>query len=485
LCWEFKVSEGGGVWVGIDIGTQTAKVLAVTSDGQVLGQGRAPLTDHRDGPRHEQDANEWWAAVGSASRAALAQVAPGEVRRVAVCATSGTLVVLDRELNPLGPALMYDDQRAARQSDDLIHAVPAEEWRELGMRPQPSSPMAKLAWLRENWPHSSAMVRHQADFVTSRLAGEALPTDTSHALKSGADPITGSWPPPVRAALGLPDGALPEVVRPGTTVGTVCTAAAEATGIAAGTPIVAGMTDGCAAQLASGVLTVGGWNSVLGTTLVFKGVARHRISTASVYSHLGPDGMWWPGGASNTGAGALSSVFTDTELSTMDNCVTLDHPAGAVLYPLVGRGERFPFVAGDAVGFALGQPHDRMDHYAALLQGVAYVEKLCVDQLAVLGAPVGESIRVTGGGVRSAAWTQLRADVLDRRLEIPAVTESAFGMAVLAAGSVDGLAEAACRMVRVERVFHPRPWVGQRLAEGYRRLVAEMRDRGWLPEVDQ
>jgi D-ribulokinase len=256
--------------------------------------------------------------------------------------------------------------------------------------------------------------------------------------------------------------------------------------------VVAGMTDGCAGQLAAGALRAGGWNSVLGTTLVLKGVTERRVTDpgGGAYSHRAPDGRWWLGGASGAGAGALAHAFPGADLAEMDAAAELDRPASCVSYPLVGRGERFPFVAPEAEGFTVGRPAGELDRYAALLQGVAYLERLCVDHLGMLGAPVREPVRVTGGAVRSAAWTQLRADVLDRRMEVPAVTDPAFGMAVLAAGSTagaegieaGGIEVAAERMVHVARVFRPRPAVGARLAEGYHRLAAALRDRGWLPE---
>ncbi|MCP2164534.1 FGGY-family carbohydrate kinase [Goodfellowiella coeruleoviolacea] len=471
------------VWVGVDLGTQGVKVLAATGTGRVLGRGSAPLDDHRAGPRHEQDPEQWWTALVTACRTALAEVPAAAVRRVAVCATSGTLVVADHDLRPLLPALMYDDLRAADDGADLLDRVDESVWRRLGVRPQPSWAVAKLAWLGRNARGELArgVVLHQADFVTSRLAGELLPSDTSHALKSGADPVSATWPDEIRAVLGLPEHALPRLVRPGGVIGEVSRAAAEVTGLPAGAAIVAGMTDGCASQLATGALTVGSWNSVLGTTLVFKGVAERQVFDTSVYSHLGPDGRWWPGGASSTGAGVLTTAFPGADLAALDRDAPLDEPAGCVSYPLAGRGERFPFVAADAEGFTLGQPRGELDRYVSVLQGVAYLERLCVAHLGSLGAPVGESIRVTGGGVRSAPWTQLRADVLGRRLEVPAVTEPAFGMAVLAASSEYGLAASAERMVRVDREFLPRPEVGDRLAAGYHRLADALAQRGWLP----
>jgi D-ribulokinase len=478
---------GADVWVGVDLGTQGARAIAATGTGEVVGRGDAPLRGWRQGPRHEQDAEQWWAAVSTATRAALRDVPAPAVRRVAVCATSGTLVLVDAGLRPMAPALMYDDLRAAEENARVLAAVPEKVWRRLGVRPQPSWAVAKLAWLAAALPAElrRGVVLHQADFVTGRLAGRLLPGDTSHALKSAADPVTASWPREVLAAVGVPERALPDLVRPGTQIGEVCPRAAEVTGLPAGTPIVAGMTDGCAAQLATGTLQTGRWNAVLGTTLVLKGVTERRVDdpTGAAYSHRAPDGRWWLGGASSTGAGALSHAFPRADLAAMDAAARWAEPAGCVIYPLIGRGERFPFVAADAQGFTLGSPRSELDRYAALLQGVAFLERLCVEHLDALGAPVGEPMRVSGGAVRSEAWTQLRADVLGRRLEVPAVTDPAFGMAMLSAGSVQGIPEAARRMVRTCRVFEPRPAVGARLADGYHRLVAALRERGWLAEA--
>ncbi len=486
------LNSGTPVWVGIDVGTQGVRAIAVDDHGMVLGGGAAPLHSRRWAGRHEQDAEDWWAAVGTAARAATAEVAAAgqlpAVRAVAVCATSGTVVLTDRDLRPRAAALMYDDDRAVSEAHTVVDSVPAHVWRRTGARPQPSWAFPRIAWLAHTISDraTSARVAHQSDFVTGRLNGAPVPVDTSHALKSGVDPAAATWPAEVTAAIGMPDHALPDLVAPGTAIGSVCPAAAAHTGIPEGTTIIAGMTDGCASQLAAGALAPGTWNSVLGTTLVLKGAARERISDpeSGVYSHYSPDGHWWPGGASSTGAGVLRTAFPEANLPAMDAAATLDAPAGALVYPLSGRGERFPFTAPDATGFTLGQPRDEADRYAATLQGVAYLERLCLDRLDALGAVVRGPLRVTGGAVASRAWTQLRADVLGRRLELPAATESAYGMAVLAraAATDTPLSGAAERMVRVRETVEPRPEVTERLREPYQRLVAELGARGWLPD---
>ncbi|MEU3937576.1 FGGY family carbohydrate kinase [Streptomyces sp. NPDC029044] len=475
------VDEGAGegaAWLGVDLGTQSVRVLLVTADGTVLGSGSARLTGRRDGVRHEQDPLRWWAALCEASRAALGSAPPGRpVGGLAVCGTSGTVLLTDGSGRPVSPALMYDDGRARAQ---------AARAREAGLAVQDTWALPKALWLLGEYGGTPLRLTHQPDLIVGRLTGEPPPADSSHALKTGYDLAGDRWPEAALARLGLPEGLLPEVVRPGTRLGEVCPAAADATGIPAGTPVLAGMTDGCAAQIASGALRPGSWNSVLGTTLVLKGAARDPVRDPSgvVYNHRAPDGTWLPGGASSVGAGALAAHFPGADPAGMDAPARAYEPSNAVAYPLVSPGERFPFRAPEATPFVLGDPVEDADLWAALLQGVGLTERLCLDYLHHLGAPLEGPLTFTGGGARSPYWNQLRADILGRPARVPEQTEPALGMAALAAHGASGagaLADIAERMVRVRTVVEPRPGRTAVFAEPYARLVDALRDRGWLP----
>ena len=138
------------VWVGIDVGTQSVRVYALSSSGEVVGRGAVALRGRRDGERHEQDPRTWWPAVAAASRAALLGVAPERVRGVATCATSGTILLVDRDGEPLTPALMYDDGRAAAQ------AAAIDARRVFEHRISPSWALAKLHWMLGAWPDLAA-----------------------------------------------------------------------------------------------------------------------------------------------------------------------------------------------------------------------------------------------------------------------------------------------------------------------------------------
>ena len=455
----------------------------------MVGQGSHPLTSRRDGPRHEQNPEDWWRATVSACRAAVISLPASSIQGLAAAGTSGTLLLVDRSGKALTSGLMYDDSRAVDEAR-LVNEAGASTWDSLGYRMQPSWALPKLLWLlRENRAFiPSARLAHQVDFINRCFSGHDVLSDSSNSLKTGYDSIRESWPRDVLETLGVPNHILPAVVRSGTQIATVCREAAALTGIPAGTPIIAGMTDGCAAQIASGSMDVGSWNSVLGTTLVLKGVASTLIRDPAgvVYSHRSPDGNWLPGGASSTGAGILTQQFAGRDLDALSAQAADREPAGVIVYPLASRGERFPFIAPDAKGFVLGTPIDEIDLYAGLLQGVAFVERLCFDSFDILGVPFGGGLTFTGGATRSHYWNQLRADILGQTVRLPENAEPALGMAVLAAAKGRNgpkllVSDAAREMVRIRDVVEPRRNRVIRFNEPYLRLVDELARCGWIP----
>ena len=419
------------VVVGIDVATADVRAEALDARGRVQGRGQAPLaapTSPRPG-HHEQDARSWGPAAEEALRSAAAGLT---VVAVSVCATSGTIVALDQHGAPIGPALMYDDQRD------------------------------RLPWLADNRP-GIGRVAHASDVVVAHLVGHATPTDWSHALKSGYDPEARAW-----RVEGVPAHLLPDVVAPATVVGRA----------AVGGDVRLGMTDGCASQLAAGAAEPGRYVSVLGTTLVLKGATAERLSdpTGVVYSHRHPDGWWLPGGASNTGGGALQD-FDD--LASWDERARQHGPARHVTYPLVGRGERFPFLDPDAEAFVVGEPADEVDRYRAILEGVAFVERLGYERLRALGAPAPSTIVATGRGSASGVWNLIRATVLGVPLVAAPHAGTARGAAILAAaGSLHpDLAEATAAMAATGEQVEPDESERDVLEASYRRFVSEIKAR--------
>lgn len=465
--------------VGIDVGTQSVRVVLVEEDGRIAASGSAPLSSVRSGgARHEQDPEAWWRAVGEASRQATGALGGREIGGLAICSTSGAILLGDDEGTPLTPALMYDDGRADEEAGERV-------WTSLGYGMRSSFALPKLLWLlRSGGVDGAARLLHSADFVASQLAGEPVATDWSHALKTGYDLVNERWPDEVLETLEVPEGLLPEVVRPGVLIGEVGGPAAYHTGLPAGTPIRAGMTDGCAAQIAAGALEEGRWNSDLGTTLALKGVTREllRDPNGVVYCHRHPDEGWLPGGASNVGAGALAEYFADRDLAALEERASERGPAAAVVYPLTSQGERFPFARSDAVGFESGEPADEVERYRAVLEGVAFTEKLCFVYLESLGARVSGPVALTGGGANSRLWSQLRADVLGLPVSIPRSAEPAIGMVILARGGKGSVINTTTRMTREGATIEPDEAGGEKLAENFDRFITSLVERGYIPQ---
>ncbi|MBI5160309.1 MAG: FGGY-family carbohydrate kinase [Micrococcales bacterium] len=469
-------------WLGIDLGTQSARAIVLGDDGATLASASAPLSSRRAEGRHEQDPGEWLRVVREIIRGAVRELPAGvRIRALAVDGTSGTVVPLDRRGRPTGVAAMYDDRRGAPYLDRVLDAG-GEQWRRMGYRMQATWALPKLLALREESP--AQLWGHQVDVVVDDLSGHPLATDLSNALKTGADLDAVAWPVDVLDRLGLALGELPAVVESGSILGAVSDAVADDTGLPRGCAIVAGATDGVAAQLGSGAIRVGDGASVLGTTLVLKGVAARRAldPSGAVYAHRAPFGAgWFPGGASSVGAGAVSALLPGRDPATL-TAAAARRSEIPVCYPLLGLGERFPFVADRAPGFWPRDPSDMADDelLRAIAFGVAFLERLALERMAALGAPMAR-IATSGGGVRNAWWTSLRAAVSRRPFTVPAQTEGAAGMAVLAAAAVGDtpgdLDATTRRLIPRGRPVQPLGLDDDRVEEAYglfRRRIAEL-----------
>ena len=192
----------------------------------------------------------------------------------------------------------------------------------------------------------------------------------------------------------------------------------------------------------------------------------------------------------------LGELTAPGRFGTLTDALLTDPPRDLpVVYPLAGTGERFPFAAPDAEGFWLDGDRPRplaelvgavgeRDAFAALAEGVAFVERLCFSHVAALGADVSGRRTITGGATANRWWNQHRADVSGVALARPEQAEPALGMAVLARAAVDAgggepdLVAAAEAMVRIAEVVEPR---GEDAVEDrYERFRTALADRGWI-----
>lgn len=489
----------GEVFIGVDLGTQSVTANIADLSGNSLSQASRMLHSTRMGTSHEQSPNEWISASRGALGSAINALSADERQRITgicFCGTSGTIALVDDAGSPVSAGLMYDDTRAAGLAPE-IRDIGRDRWQVLGYQIQPTWALTKIVQLARDGCLQHAYIAHQPDIIAADAIGCRVPSDSSSALKSGFDLLESAWPNHIHNELGLDTSRLPDVVTPGTALGISSVEWERSTGVPAGTVVVAGMTDGCAAQLGAGAVGEGDWHSVIGTTLVLKGVSRALThdSAGAVYSHQSPiSGLWLPGGASNTGSRAIDVMFPKTYLPELEQHARplWDERSDAIspVYPLIGQGERFPFVEPDATGFAIQDNRTRdlcdlgngPEAYVSILMGVACIERLCIERLAELGAPLTGNLSTSGGGTNSHLWTLIRATVLERPMTVAQVAEPSMGMAILAASASKGydLIDAVNKMVTPEHTIYPESGAAEFVDTMYASVHSELRSRGWI-----
>lgn len=472
------------VVLGLDVGTGGARGVAVTGRGEVMGAVERPLpapSAPRPGWR-EQRPDDWWRAVAQCLGELCRSQEASPVAGVCVDSTSGTIVAVDETGRPLRNAILYNDARAAVEADEL-NEVGAELAGRMGYRFNSSYGLAKILWIARHEPavYEKARFLNAADAITGRLAGEGEHTDYTNALKMGYDLLADCWPGWLDT-IGVAPGKLPRVLPTGDIVGRVSASAAGETGLPPGTPLIAGPTDGVAAFYASGATSPGDAATALGTTLVVKSVSGSllRDPKGRIYCHKHAEGHWLPGGASNCGCGYADRYFPRADLEALGEKAREFLPCEVLLYPLPRTGERFPVVFPEAERVLSREPRGEAEHFAAYLQGVAFVERWAYETVAELGGAASGTVFSAGGGSRSEVWMQVRADALGRETARAAAPDSAFGSAVLAASHTlhGGVREAAAAMVKEEKRFIPRRAMRRQYDSLYRRFRAACAKRG-------
>lgn len=462
--------------IGVDLATANARVLALDVEtGAVCAHASAPLPSPvRAGDGASTQAAEYWNVVRSLLRSVTRDLGDRSAAIVAISATgtSGSVVPADVDNRPVGDASLYDDTRGAVLRSDVEDA---------GVPWATGSQLARISELARRVPAHRYI--STADVVLSALAGGALPSDASHFLKAGIDVAECRWNARALAAVGLSPDVLPVLAPSGSILGEVSRLASQDTGVPAGAVIVSGMTDGCTAQIAAGGVRDGDTIGVLGTTLVLKAVSPLQITSPVVYSHRSPDELWWPGGASNSGAGAIGAEFRETgrDLEDWGRDAAVHGPSSVVGYPLSGIGERFPFTDPRAMSFLSAPPTSRTEEYRTLLEGVAFVERLGLETLERAGVASRRHV-AAGGASASATWVRIRASVLKRPIAVAGSEASSLGAAVLAAAAIsrEAFADTVGRLTRVAAIVDPEVDEIARLDDSFARFTIELEQRGYL-----
>ncbi|MGH9584223.1 MAG: xylulokinase [Bryobacteraceae bacterium] len=448
-------------WLGLDVGTGGSRALLVDSGGRPRHAFTAAHEEMRMARPlwAEQDPDDWWRASKEAIVGVLksAGAAGSDVAGIGLSGQMHGLVLLDERRRVIRPALIWCDQRSQRQVDSINVKLGREAVVACIANPMLTGfTLPKLLWVREQEPEQFARVRKillPKDYARFRLTGE-FATDVSDASGTGLfDVVKRDWSERMTSSLGLDSGILPRARESSEISGAISERAAQETGLAAGTPVVAGAGDQAASAIGNGIVRPGMVSCTIGTSgVVFAYLEQPAYDPAGrvhTFCHAIP-GAWHVMGVTQ-GAGLSLQWFRSrlAREASYDDLTreAADSPEGAhgLFWLPYLMGERTPHLDANARGAWIGltAKHERKDLARAILEGVCYSQKDGLEIIASLGAQPS-SVRLSGGGAKSAFWHQLFADIFGRRVATLETQEgSAYGAALLATIGTGEYANAA------------------------------------------
>lgn len=479
--------------LGVDLGTSGVKALLINARGSVVGSASESYPLYTPQPLWaEQDPNDWWRATCRAIRAVLSQsgVAAQQVRGVGLSGQMHGSVFLDERGESIRPALLWCDQRTVAECAWITERVGERTVLQTTLNPVLTGFQAgKIIWLRNHEPEHYARVRQvllPKDFIRYRLTDESA-TEVSDASGTALFNVPRrDWAYEMLDLLELPREWFPKVHESPEITGRVSPQAAQATGLAEGTPVVGGAGDQAAGAVGVGVVQTGRASVSIGTSgVVFAHLDAPQVDPqfrTHTFCHAVP-GAWHVMGVMLMAGGALQ-WYRETFAPDTDYDALLQEaeraPASAegVLFAPYLSGERTPYPDPQARGAFVGLTlaHQRAHCTRAVLEGVAFGLRDSLEILKTMGVPLSE-LRLTGGGAKSPLWRQILASVFGQLVyTLQAEEGPAYGVALLAGvgtGIWQTVPEACAHTVQLASETEPDPQqsgIYQAVYQRYRRL---------------
>lgn len=441
-------------YLGIDIGTFESKGVLVDEQGKVVAQAARPhkmLVPQAGWAEHDPD-QDWWGDFCFLSKALLAEsgVKPKDVRAVGTSAIGPCMLPVDAEGNALMNGVLYGvDTRAAKEIEELNATLGEEKILDrCGNALTSQSVGPKILWLKNNRPEiydKAARIVTSTTYIVQKLTGRCV---IDHYTAANFSPLYAvdeqRWSDDLNPGI-LPLEKLPEVLWSTDIAGEVTPAAAHATGLATGTPVICGTIDAAAEALSVGVLAHGDMMVMYGSTIFIILLTKDRVRDARLWY-----APWlFPGEhASMSGlatSGTLTHWFRDqmgrdldprTAFAELAKEATASKPGanGLVFLPYFS-GERTPIHDPNAKGvlFGLNLTHSRGDIYRALIEGIAYGTSHIFETYAEAGEKP-KRLMAVGGGTKNRLWLEATSDISGLpQILAEKTTGASYGDAFLAA----------------------------------------------------
>ena len=444
-------------YLGIDIGTFESKGTLVDDTGRIVATAARPhkmLVPQPGWAEHDAETN-WWGEFCSISKELIASsgVAPSDIRSVGASGIGPCMLPVDADGVPLMNAVLYGvDTRAAVEIEELSAEIGVDELVRTGGNALTSQSVGpKILWLKKNRPELYARthkVLNSSSFLVHRLTGRYVLDHYSACSSSPLyDAASNQWTDRFADRIIAPE-RLPGLLWTTDIAGTVTAAAADATGLAAGTPVIAGTIDAASEAVSVGVQGTGEMMVMYGSTMFIILVTDRRVEDPRLwYAPWLFQGQHACMSGTST-SGTLTRWFQDQFARELDPKSALRElaeqavtsPAGAnglVVLPYFS-GERTPIHDPQAKGmlFGLDLTHTRADIYRAFLEGIAYGVNDVIETYVGAGAPL-KTIAAVGGGTKNQVWSQSVSDVSNWPQTVRAKTiGAAYGNAFLGAVAV-------------------------------------------------
>lgn len=472
-------------FIGIDIGLHALKAVVVDEEGQVCGQGERALEVTHPAPGlSEQDAGRWLRSAAPAVASALrrSQASPDDIAAVGIAAMRDGFTAVDEHGEPLHPAIVWPDNRAAAQCARLAESIPAADLAAItGLNFNPSHGLPKILWMFENEPEikdKAARIVSPGALLLHALTGEWAMDYAAASTLMALDVKEHAWSSRILEAAGIDEKQLPALARAVEKAGGLSKAFSADSGLRAGTPVIVGTVREQAAAMGAGAFGDGMVCDILGNLEPVGAASAKWLFDEQrlLETHASLDGDSWyiqnSGFVSGENFRWLRDNFgrfeTEKTKETFLNAYDLLNEQAAAAPPGSDGVIFFPFMMGamapewnpHARGMVAGLTldHGRSHVIRAILEGAAYALRDVVERMDAMGLPVRE-IRVVGGGARSTLMEEIRAHVTGctvTRTSIP--DAAAYGAAMLAAvgaGHFKDINESAARWVRIARTHEP------------------------------
>ena len=475
------------LYIGIDLGTSSAKLLLMEGSGQIINTvtKEYPLEFPQPG-WSQQSPEDWRKAVMEGIPELLKGFDGAEVAAIGCGGQMHGLVVLDKDDNIIRPTILWNDGRTAKQVDYLNNEIGKDKLSELTANIAFAGFTApKILWMKENEPENFARIAKimlPKDYINYILTGvhSCDYSDASGMLLLDVEKKV--WSKEMLDICGISESQMPKLFESYECIGTVKPEIAKRLGIPETTKVCAGAGDNAAAAVGTGVVGEGGCNISLGTSgTVFISSDKFGVDpNNALHAFAHADGGWHLMGCMLSAASCnkwlMEDIFKTTDYAAEQGPITDDRLGENHVYFLPYlMGERSPINDTNARGTFIGMTMDttRADLTQAVLEGVAFAIRDSVEVAKSLGIEINTS-KICGGGAKSPLWKKIMANVLNIELQSPE-SEQGPGMggamlAMVACGEYASVKDACDAIVHVASTVKPEPELVEKYEKRYRQF---------------